>query len=180
MNGDLLFWHEKDWFSRLIQWRTAGPFNHVEIDTGNGYSYGAKWRGVDYHLLTTGIYDYPGKPPVDVSYVLRYPLQLSPQQFTDGMDWLLQQKHKPYDWVDLLLNLYVLIRPKGPLPRTPQAYTCSELVGYYLLQAHYPVEGLPTQEDDLQLFSPNDLARLLFLERTDRHDNTRQPAQPSP
>ena len=150
--GDLAFWSERDPVSMIIQWVTKGKFNHCEVVTSSTTSIGAKWDGVKEHQFA----DVPGT--ITIYHLDGY----DDAQLTEGIAFVRSEVGKGYDFVDFLLNAWAIFRPQGPFPRTPQKYTCSELVSMYLYTIQYPLFTSYTKEQ-AQVTSPNDLARKLGI-----------------
>lgn len=150
--GDIAFWSERDPVSIIIQWVTKGKFNHCEVVTSPTTSIGAKWDGVKQHDFA----DVPGT--ITVYHLDGY----DAGKLTEGLDFAAQQIGDSYDFIDFVLNGWAIIRPQGPFPRTPQKYTCSELVSMYLQTIQHPA-FIGYTEADAQVTSPNDIARLLLL-----------------
>lgn len=150
--GDIAFWSERDPISLLIRWVTRGKFDHVEVVSSYSASIGAKWDGVKIHQFA----DIPGT--ITIFHLDNY----DPGKLAEGLDMMLNAVGSKYDLVDFVLNLWAIVRPKGPFPRTPQKYTCSELVGKYLVTIEYPGFTGYT-ETDLQVLNPNEMARQLGM-----------------
>lgn len=140
--GDVLLYHDNDLVSRLIQWRTHGPYNHVAVDIGGGKCIGAFPQGV----MEADIRE-------DVTFV---PLPSAPH-LEDGLTWLTEQLKMRYSWSDILADALPSWGPFKLLFRQEDAYDCSDLVARYLdLAGVLPLAELG---GDAQTVTPNDLAR---------------------
>lgn len=161
--GDLLFFHDTDLWDWLIQKSTGGLYNHVEIITtdDNTQSIGAKADGVQYHTVDPHFYTFPvTKQPVG-SFSILLSTHIVSEDHDRALAWVVEQVGKGYDWLDILMNLWALIRPHGPFPKnsaTPQLWICSELAATYLILAGSPYT-LPSDPTLLEILTPNDLFR---------------------
>lgn len=145
MRGDLLFYKGGGSIpDALIQWRTKGPFVHVEVDMGDGTAIGA--------LSEKGVTKHPLRPfPVFVH------LKTTPKRIEEGITWLEAHIGDPYGWADILDQVITLFLPKGWVITQQHGFDCSDLVCRYIeLAGGLDLSGLP---DDPALISPNDLAR---------------------
>ncbi len=91
----LQFVTERTIGSALIRWFTAGPISHVDAMLPSGRLFGARWdraggcpqgvwpRPPDYHRFTRKVIAT---------------IAATPAQRTAWLDFLRQQKGKPYDW----------------------------------------------------------------------------------
>lgn len=151
--GDLLFYRgDGSLFDQLIQWRTRGPFTHVEVDVGGGQSIGALSAGVTRHVISTGRRT-PDVAPTSVKCL--------PDRLPMALDWLAQQVKQPYGWWDIADDGLSLALPHGPFVVVSRHYDCSDLSARFLWVAGYP---LPADLIDApQLVSPNSLARALGI-----------------
>lgn len=148
MRGDILFYHNHDIFSRLIQWRTKGPYNHCCVELESGVVIEATFPRV--HL------DVIGKPAND------YTPSLDAQKIDGAISWLKSTVGTSYDLLDILANVFQFLLPRTKNFRTPTAFICSELAGYFLIEAgyHFPPD-FRTDERSMSLLTPNGLARAL-------------------
>lgn len=140
--GDILLYHETDLVSRIIQWRTHGPYNHVAVDIGGGKCVGAYTSGV----TATDI-------GIDVVFV---PLPPSPH-LEDALQWLLAQLKSGYSWTDIVDDIFPSWLPIRPIFSQAHAYDCSDLVAQYLDRAG--LLSLSELGGDAQTVTPNDLWR---------------------
>lgn len=147
MRGDVLLYHDHDPISRLIQWRTHGPYNHVAIDLGNDSIGESMLVEATIHGVTiSGGYGSPhlvSLPPSSVK--------------EEAILWLLKQVGTIYGWGDILDDILPSWLTWRPLISERNAYDCSHLVALYLDRA----EILPLAElgGDAKTVTPNDLAR---------------------
>lgn len=148
--GDLLFYTaDGSLVSRLISWRTRGPYVHVEVDVGDGYSIGA-------HLYSGVAKFKTGWPAARFS--LRQ--HTSAQQIDEGVAWLVTRLGSSYSLFDIA-TFFVPRRYWRIFVTEEHSYDCSHLVTEYLERTGgVNLDQLP---DDPSLISPNDLARACGL-----------------
>lgn len=149
--GDILFFHEDDAVSRLIQWWTAGPFNHVAVDMGDGTCIGALTRGVSRTV---------DKTP---TLVVQLPQGTESTRLEEALTWLIEQEKSAYSWADIVNAVFPKWLPVVFSLREHRAYDCSDLVAQYLDR----VGALPLSElgGDASSVTPNQLYRALFIRR---------------
>ncbi len=151
MVGDIYWYHADDIGGWIIDWRTKGPYSHVCVEVRNNAVIEAKWPRVQL--------DVPGKPTA--THSPHYP---DAQKLDTAIKWLYTTVGDAYDLLDIMANGIILFFPHAPLPRTPTAFTCSELTATFLLKAGYDFPAsFATDERSLSVVSPNDLARVLGL-----------------
>lgn len=148
MLGDLLFFSESDAISRLIQWWTAGPYNHVAVDMGDGTCIGALTRGV--------------ARTVDRKPALRVSLPTTPR-LQPALDWLIEQEreHASYSWASIASAVFPSWLPVHILFTQKHAYDCSDLVAQYLDRTGL----IPLSElgGESTVITPNDLYRAVYI-----------------
>lgn len=146
MRGDILFYKGDGTFAgALIQWRTRGPYIHVEVDLGDGTAIGAHWQtGVSQH-------------PVDYSRATVYTLPTTPERIETGIQFLQSCVGDPYSVRDILNQALTVFFPHLRLSPDAHAFDCSDLVAHYVELAGGLELGLLGKTPDL--VSPNDLAR---------------------
>jgi len=160
MRGDICFYSNTSWFSRVIQWVTRSPYNHVAIDMGDDVGvFAADTQGVKVYPIDT--------PTVRV----HTSLLLNAERMDKALAWAFTQTGKRYDYTDMVMNGVVLVTaffhiPFTP-PFTPQAYDCSELAATYLVNAGYPFHADFLRDAlSLQVVNPGSLYRGLEAVQT--------------
>lgn len=148
MRGDLLFVQGSSWVSRLIQWRTHGPYDHVAIDLGSGVQLGAEPEGIKARPLAE-------LGPSDA--LLRVSLGLSPAWWAKGYTFLGQFIDSGYSAADILDDLFPSWLPLRLLFAQTHAYDCSDLVARYLDELG--IIPLAELGGDAKTVTPNDLYR---------------------
>lgn len=143
MSGDLLFYHPTDLIGRIVAFFTHGPFCHVEVDLGDGFSLGAEGGGVTIFKRT----------PTDEKRLVRWDIHNA--NSGSGLTWALQQRGMPYSWGDIVDVIFRILR----LPLTlsePGHFDCSHFAYDYLRAAGYPLPPC-----DPRFVTPNSLAKAL-------------------
>lgn len=147
MRGDILFWtgDRSKPIDRLIMDFTHGPFVHVSIDHGDGWTVGARSDGgVIEQTIPSGLTVYHPSSST------------APLDIEKGMGFLHQQLGRPYGYCNVLNVVLRAFHLPYRIIRLGH-YDCSALVAHYLLHIGMDISDEP---DSL---SPNDLARLLGI-----------------
>lgn len=152
MRGDILFFRDPDLISRIIQWWTSGPYNHVAVDMGDGTCIGALTRGVSR------------VPDSKAAARARPPFSTLPAEKLDAaLAWLVEQEKVAYSWADIANNLLPKWLPVGLRFQQRRAYDCSDLVARFLDLAE--VLSLADLGGDADVVTPNDLYRACLVRK---------------
>lgn len=167
--GDLLFYRTQGTvLDDVIRAATGGPFVHVEVDAGDGTSYGAQSSGIGHYRRLSG------------AHLAAWPTSahVSPIALNRLLAWAAMQVGRPYGWLDCLdgglhdvvtglptalpLGLPDLLRGvlvAAPILTIPGAWDCSSFAVRCLTVAGYTLpEGMSQTPDDV---TPEALARVL-------------------
>jgi hypothetical protein len=99
--GDVLLYHGRGLYGRIIQFHTGHPIGHVECYLGAERSFASRDRiGVNFYDLRTA----------DLTYVCRPRI---PFNLTAALAWAVPQIGTPYGWLDLLAFIDVNVDGKG-------------------------------------------------------------------
>ena len=151
MRGDILLYHDTDLVSRLIQWWTRGPYNHVAIDLGNGTQLAAEPSGVK-------VRPFPQPTvPDQLRYVNIHAFYLQDEVVERGLALVMKQVNDGYSGADIIDDVFPSWFPIHLFQA--HHYDCSDLVARYLDEiAVLPLADLG---GDAATVTPNDLYRAL-------------------
>lgn len=151
MRGDLLFFHGHGaLYERIIERGTNGPYCHVEVDLGSGYSIGALGRGVVMHRTP------------DADAVAHIGASCDPKRLSGAFAWLRAQVGDCYSIADIFADgMKILLPARTPFLVAPSAYDCSKLAACFCASAGYPLPAW--MYADMERVSPNDLGRAFGL-----------------
>lgn len=151
MRGDILLYHDTDLLSRIIQWWTHGPYNHVAIQLDYNTQLAAEPDGVKVRPLPESI------KKDQIRLVAIHKLYLKDEVIERGLKLVYKLIGSGYSGADIVDDVFPAWFPI----RLFQAhrYDCSDLVALYLDE----IGVLPLAElgGDAQTVTPNDLARAL-------------------
>lgn len=140
--GDLIFVHGKDFISEAIETITHSSFSHVAIYIGNGKVIEAQGGRT---VGTQSLDYYNGEYTV-------CPLDLTGEQLTKSLPWLLAQRGRPYDYWDIfILFLRCVFWLKVPW-REGKAVICSILARDWCKQNNLPIPDIDMSPGDLHIW----------------------------
>lgn len=153
MKGDILLYKGdgRSILHRLIQWRTHGPYVHVEVDMGDGSAIGAH--------LQDGVQRRPINPDRDIATVH---LDVPDDRLEAGLAFLQKTVGDSYSLTDIINQALTYFLPKAILVQQQTAYDCSDLVSRYL-EITGGLSLPPSLLATPSLISPNDIARAAHL-----------------